>query len=67
VRGIDALNAIHDPRLQKQVVGYNMEPAMTPREELPAVDKSIVAFGNYCHEHRLKLNWAPGGFRIRRR
>jgi len=84
-KALDALNAIHDPRLQKQVVfssledlkanaarlpkdvtwiGYNMEPAMTPREELMAVDKSVVAFGNYCHERGLKLNWVPGGFRI---
>jgi hypothetical protein len=84
-RALEALNAIDDPRVQKQVVfssiedmqanigrlpkdvhwiGYNMEPAMTPREELMSVDKSVIAFGSYCHEHNLKLNWVPGGFRM---
>jgi hypothetical protein len=83
-KAIEALNAIGDARILKQVVfssiedlranvgrlpkdvhwiGYNMEPAMTPSEELMSVDTSVITFAKFCHEHGLKLNWVPGGFR----
>lgn len=43
---------------------YNMEPQMTPREEVMDPGKSVVAFARLCHENGLKLNWVPGGFRM---
>ena len=84
-RAIDALNAIHDSRVEKMVVlssiedlrsnlkrlpkdvgwiAYNMEPQMTPREELLDPTKAVIAFAKVCHDNGLKLSWVPGGFRM---
>src|SRR5215471_5907879 len=53
-------------RLPKDLrwIAYNMEPQMTPREEILDPLKAVTAFARLCHEHRLKLSWVPSGFRM---
>jgi hypothetical protein len=71
VRKTVCLSSIEDlkanlTRLPKDIrwVAYNMEPQMTPREELQDPGKAVVQFAKVCHDNGLKLNWVPGGFRM---